>query len=257
MALSLAEARFQVAVESVEAVRTRSVNSEGSMQGDSENEGEEEVANLLRQEEETLLVAQEEVRKCRSTLESCEAELVRLQHRKEELQKEVDRLKEAAEQAQKNALEAEEDVTNIMLLAEQAVALEIEAAHRVNDAEIALQRAEKLLFTYQTDITDSIEQQIGASVNEDMPHQEELLSQGTVGADGFESEIEDASSASKPSLNSPSDIVSQSLDEAALSDDHSDKENGKMGIEASRDTDLELEKVKIHYKLRRQKHKRM
>lgn len=158
MVLSLAEASFQVALESVEAVRTTNVNPEGLMQGDSENEGEEEVANLLRQEEEALLVAQEEVKKCKSTLESCEAELIQLQHRKEELQKEVDRLNEAAEQAQKNALKAEEDVTNIMLLAEQAVALELEAAQRVNDAEIALQRAEKLLSSYQTDITDSTEQ---------------------------------------------------------------------------------------------------
>lgn len=248
MALSLAEAGYQVALESVEAVRTKSVTPEGSMQRDLENEGEQEVANLLKQEEETLLVSQEEVKKCKSTLESCEAELIQLEHRKEELQKEVDRLNEAAEQAQINALKAEEDVTNIMLLAEQAVAFELEATQRVNDAEIALQQAEKLLSSSQTDVTDSTDQRSGPSLNEDVPHQEELTGQATLGADDFESKkdlmIEGASLASKSLLNRPSDLTSQSSDEAVLSDDHSDKENEKSGVEASKGTDTELEKVK-------------
>ncbi|MCI27156.1 K(+) efflux antiporter 2 chloroplastic-like, partial [Trifolium medium] len=59
-----------------------------------------------------------------------------------ELQNEASKLQEIAEKAQLDAVKAEENVTNIMLLAEQAVAFELEATQRVNDAEIALQRAD-------------------------------------------------------------------------------------------------------------------
>lgn len=244
MALSLAEARLQVAMESVEAARTRTVPLEGSMGSDSESESEEEVADLLRQEEEALTVSEEEIKESKSVLESCEAELLRLKCRKEELQNEVEILTEAAEQAQTNALKAEEDVTNIMLLAEQAVAFEIEAAQRVNDAEIVLQRAEKLLSSSQAEITDSTDHEKGPSLNEDDTVEEELFGQGTLGTDGFEGEkdleIEGAYSASKPSVDSPSDT----MNDATFSDDRSDKELGKLGIEASRDADMEIEKVK-------------
>ncbi|CAI0427132.1 unnamed protein product [Linum tenue] len=73
---------------------------------------------------------------------NCEAELKRLQDKKGELQQEVDRLKGIAEKAQMDALKAEEEVGNIMFLAEQAVAFELEAAKRVSDAEIALSSEE-------------------------------------------------------------------------------------------------------------------
>ncbi|XP_021717525.1 K(+) efflux antiporter 2, chloroplastic-like [Chenopodium quinoa] len=238
MSLSLAEARLQVALETVEIVKSNS---------DSENESDEVVLNQLRQEEDALLAAQEEIKEFRIALENCEAELTRLQLKKEELQKEVERLDEVADQAQMNALKAEEDVANIMLLAEQAVAFELEAAQRVNDAEMALQRAEKLLSSSQTDVKDSIDLSSRSSSNEDIAIQGEM-SEGTLGTDGFESEnnsvIEGASLASKPSLDKPSDKTSQSLIDVALSDDSSDKENRKPYVEVHRDVDAEVEKVK-------------
>ncbi|CAN1237004.1 K(+) efflux antiporter 2, chloroplastic [Linum grandiflorum] len=72
----------------------------------------------------------------------CEAELKQLQNKKEEMQQELDRLKGVADKVQEDALKAEEEVGNVMLMAEQAVAVELEAAQRVNFAEIALCRAE-------------------------------------------------------------------------------------------------------------------
>ena len=134
MALSLAEARLQVAIESLELAK-------GNDSPETSTESEGEIDGKEKQE--VLLVAQEDIKECCANLETCDAELKRLQSKKEELQKEVDRLNELAEKAQLNALKAEEDVANIMLLAEQAVAFELEAAQRVSDAEIILQRVEK------------------------------------------------------------------------------------------------------------------
>ncbi|KAH7834754.1 hypothetical protein Vadar_019352 [Vaccinium darrowii] len=110
-------------------------------------------------------VAKEAVQKATTTLSLAEANLhmamelletakrrnslelrVRLQSRKEELQKEVDRLNDVAEKAQVDDLKVDEDVANVMLLAEQVVAFELEAADRASDAEIPLSRAEKILF---------------------------------------------------------------------------------------------------------------
>ncbi|KAM3299111.1 hypothetical protein ACQJBY_040539 [Aegilops geniculata] len=128
MALSMAEARLQLAAEALDAKR-------GSV-------GQLEVS-LDDVEEEALASAQEEIKGCQASLSKCEEELGRVQGKKMELQKEVDRLTELAERALLDASKAEEDVSNIMVLAEQAVALEMEAAKRVNDAELALQKAEK------------------------------------------------------------------------------------------------------------------
>ncbi|VAH54755.1 unnamed protein product [Triticum turgidum subsp. durum] len=128
MALSMAEARLQLAAEALDAKR-------GSV-------GQLEVS-LDDVEEEALASAQEEIKGCQASLSKCEEELGRVQGKKMELQKEVDRLTEFAERALLDASKAEEDVSNIMVLAEQAVALEMEAAKRANDAELALQKAEK------------------------------------------------------------------------------------------------------------------
>ncbi|KAM3391606.1 hypothetical protein ACQJBY_012978 [Aegilops geniculata] len=128
MALSMAEARLQLAAEALDAKR-------GSV-------GQLEVS-LDDVEEEALASAQEEIKGCQASLSKCEEELGRVQGKKMELQKEVDRLTELAERALLDASKAEEDVSNIMVLAEQAVALEMEAAKRANDAELALQKAEK------------------------------------------------------------------------------------------------------------------
>uniref|UniRef100_A0A0D3G1W0 DNA mismatch repair protein MSH3 n=1 Tax=Oryza barthii TaxID=65489 RepID=A0A0D3G1W0_9ORYZ len=130
MALSMAEARLQLASEALDAKR----GSVGPME-----------VSIDDVEEEALASAQEEIKECQESLSKCEEELRRIQEKKMELQKEVDRLTELAERALLDASKAEEDVANIMVLAEQAVALEMEAAQRANDAELALQKAEKAI----------------------------------------------------------------------------------------------------------------
>ena len=157
MALSLAEARLQVAIESLELARRGSDFPETSMDIDG------------NEDQESLLVAQEDITECRANLEICNAELKRLQSKKEELQKEVDKLNELAEKAQLNALKAEEDVANIMLLAEQAVAFELEAAQRVNDAERALQKMEKSLSSSFVDTPDTTQ---GSNVIEEVENED-------------------------------------------------------------------------------------
>uniref|UniRef100_A0A7C8YHH8 Cation/H+ exchanger transmembrane domain-containing protein n=1 Tax=Opuntia streptacantha TaxID=393608 RepID=A0A7C8YHH8_OPUST len=246
MALSLAEARLQVALESVKTSRSGSLPSEGLAGSDSDNQDREEVTNLLKQEEESLLASEEEIKECKLALEKCEAELTRLHHKKVELLTEVDRLREVAEQAQMNALKAEDDVANIMLLAEQAVALELEAAQRVHDAEIALQRAEKHISSSQADVADSTDYQSVPSLSEDGPVEEEIYGQGTLHAHGFEGEKD--LTAEGPSLASQHDghpnVKSQSLDDATVSDGWSDKEIGNLGKEADKDADFDVERVK-------------
>ncbi|CAN6462403.1 unnamed protein product [Victoria cruziana] len=101
------------------------------------------VETPLIEEKEALLRARDDVRDCQVTLASCETEIRQIRRRKAELQKELDHLSEVAERARQKAVQAEEDVSEIMLQAEQAVAIELEATQRVNDAEIALQRLEK------------------------------------------------------------------------------------------------------------------
>ncbi|KAL5214875.1 hypothetical protein ABZP36_004027 [Zizania latifolia] len=130
MALSMAEARLQLAAEALDEKR----GSVGPME-----------VSVDDVEEEALASAQEGIKECQESLSKCEEELQRIQEKKMELQKEVDRLTELAEMALLDASKAEEDVTNIMVLAEQAVALEMEAAQCANDAELALQKAEKVI----------------------------------------------------------------------------------------------------------------
>jgi chromosome segregation ATPase len=149
MALSMAEARLQLAAEALEAKRGSVGPMEVSIEG---------------VEEEALVSAQEEIKDCRAALSRCVEELGRVQDKKMELQKEVDRLTELAEKAQLDASKAEEDVANIMVLAEQAVALEVEAAQRVNDAEMLLGKAEKAISSVDAvvELTSSAEEQKSA-----------------------------------------------------------------------------------------------
>uniref|UniRef100_A0A0D6QSU0 RCK N-terminal domain-containing protein n=1 Tax=Araucaria cunninghamii TaxID=56994 RepID=A0A0D6QSU0_ARACU len=109
-----------------------------------EEDGVEDKMEASNSEEEVALgLAQDELRKCETELANCEEDLRRIQKSKLELQAEMDRVNEIAEKAETRAAEADEDVANVMAQAEEAVALELEAAQRVSDAEIALQRAEK------------------------------------------------------------------------------------------------------------------
>ncbi|XP_020218588.1 K(+) efflux antiporter 2, chloroplastic [Cajanus cajan] len=216
MALSLAEAKLQVAIESLEAAN----EVPDSALGSNESNGDKDTV----EEEKAILDAQEDIKECQATLANCEAELKHLQNRKEELQKELSKLQEIAEKAQLNAVKAEEDVTNIMLLAEQAVAFELEATKRVNDAEIALQRADKSNSNLNADAIETTQAQDVAVVPE-----EEKVVQGFSGDVTVERDtdlaIDDESLLSKISPETLSDKTSQILEDKPQSDYLSDNEN--------------------------------
>lgn len=238
-ALSLAEAKLQVAVDSLRAAKERNGPQETSIDNLSDESGREEL-NTCEKEEEALLAAQEDIRECQDNLKNCEAELKRLQDKKEELQKEVDRLNVVAEQAQLNALKAEEDVAKIMLLAEQAVAFELEAAQRVNDAEIALQRAEKNLATSPVDIPDAMVPQNGSSSQDLLLADEavvEEVSEGTIdsiGEQGKEMAIAGSAVVTETLQDAQFNTYSQRSEEVNSSDE-SDDDNVMRDIEADVD----------------------
>lgn len=114
------------------------VYSEGAVENSLES-----ICVPLKEEQE-LNAAEAELKARELALAQCEADLLRIQGAKLELQNEALRLGEGAKRARAVAASADEDVANAMSLAEQAVALEVEAAQRVSDAEIALQKTEKL-----------------------------------------------------------------------------------------------------------------
>lgn len=242
MALSLAEARLQVAVESLGAAKRGNDSLEGSRKSDGENNFDEE--------KKALLVAQEETKEYQENLANCEVELRRLQSKKEELQMEVDRLNEVAEKAQLNALKAEEDVANIMLLAEQAVAFELEATQRVNDAEIALQRADKSLSGSYLDSQETTQGQV---LSDEVIVEEENVFQGVSDEVSVERDsdvpLDGDSLVVKPLPDSPSQ---QSFEDLSQYDELSDHENGKLGLESTKETELEAEKSKTVVQMKKQ-----
>ncbi|KAL5167010.1 K(+) efflux antiporter 2, chloroplastic [Glycine soja] len=215
MALSLAEARLQVAIETLEAAK----EVLDSAQGSNESNGDKDMV----EEEQALLVAQEDIKECQANLANCEAELRRLQDKKEEVQKEVSKLQEIAEKAQLKAVKAEEDVTNIMLMAEQAVAFELEATKCVNDAEIALQRADKSNSNSNADTIETTQAQDVGAVSE-----VEKVVQGFSG-DVVERHrdlaIDGESLLANLSPETLSDKTSQILEDRTQSDYLSDNEN--------------------------------
>lgn len=221
MALSMAEARLQLAIGALGFKMEQAESLETSMQNN---------------DEEALLSAQEETGDCQACLAKCEAELRRIQAKKAELQKEVDRLSEIAEKVQLDALKSEEDVANIMHLAEQAVAYELDAAQRVNDAELALQRAEKIIVS-----ADAVEQQVPSSqeqLNNEEPLVVEDLSKVAVGdstTKGDEMLIDD---------NLLAGDVAVKCTEEKLSDDMDGQENGKLSLDSQKEAEVEMEKSK-------------
>ncbi|GKU96888.1 hypothetical protein SLEP1_g10070 [Rubroshorea leprosula] len=236
-ALSLAESRLQSAVESLE-VRTGGSDSP-------ESSGKSDVEDDVMKENDALLAVQDHIKECQENLGNCEAELRRLQNKKEELQKEVDRLNEVAEKAQMGALKAEEEVANIMLLAEQAVAFELEAAQCVNDAEIALQRAEKSLSSSNVDTAETSGAQV---LEEDIVLDENKSGQGSTANVIVERErdtqINGDDIVTEPSSETFSDKASQSAEVLSQSDDLSDHENGKLGLDSSKEDEAEADKPK-------------
>ncbi|XVF33367.1 hypothetical protein REPUB_Repub17cG0162500 [Reevesia pubescens] len=236
MALSLAEARLQVAVDSFEFLK------EGN--DSPENSGESDVEIDAREDNGALLAAKDDIRECQEKLANFEAKLRHLQSKKEEFQNEVDRLNEVAEKAQIDALKAEEDVANIMLLAEQAVAFELEATQHVNDAEIALQRVEKSLSNLAVDTAEGAQVQV---LGEETVVEEEI-SQG--GSSDFIVEREgDAlingdTVVGEPTADILSDKARKSSEDLKQLDDMSDHENGMLGLDSSKEAEIEVEKSK-------------
>jgi chromosome segregation ATPase len=116
-----------------------------NIRGKIQEEKEQESLGLLG-EEGNLIAYEAEVKGCEMSLAQYEMDLQRIKASKSELQKEVLAMLEAAKQARESAMEADYEVAKVMSLAEQAVALEVDATQRVSVAEIALQKAEKLVL---------------------------------------------------------------------------------------------------------------
>ncbi|CAL9071262.1 unnamed protein product [Musa textilis] len=222
MALSMAEARLQVAAEAIDSKKEQTALTEPSTEND---------------EEQALVSAREEISGCKESLESCAEGLRRIQMRKEELQKEVERLREIAETAQLDSLKAEEDVANIMLLAEQAVAFELEATQRVNDAELALQRAEKAISS-----ADAVEQQAQPSQDQVVKEEANVVEEVTRGS------VSDATTERDEVLVGDKllagDVAVRSIEEVETFDEMSDQENGKLTLDFTKEADIEFEKSK-------------
>ncbi|XP_022757268.1 K(+) efflux antiporter 2, chloroplastic-like isoform X2 [Durio zibethinus] len=237
MALSLAEARLQVAVDSFEPLKEGNDSPESS--------GESDVEFDVRGDNGVLLAAKDEIRECREKLANCEAELRHLQSKKEELQKEVDRLNEVAEKAQMDALKAEEDVANIMLLAEQAVAFELEATQHVNDAEIAQQRAEKSLSNLTVDTAEATQGQV---LGEEIVVEEEIINQRGSSDLVVERErdalINGDTVVAEPTSDILSDKARKSSEDLKQYDDLIDHENGILGLDSPKEAEIEPEKSK-------------
>nr|CAD1830749.1 unnamed protein product [Ananas comosus var. bracteatus] len=227
MALSLAEARLKLAAEAL--------NSKKELQDSSE-------ASAQNEEEEAFLSAEKEIKDCQASLSNCEDDLKRIQTKKAELQKEVDRLSEIAEKAQLNALKAEEDVASIMLLAEQAVALELEATQHANDAQLALQKTEITLQKAEKAISsvDVVEQQLPSS-------QDQIRSEEPHAIKESSKDVQDDSAFERDEmLNGDSlfagDVAVQSVEEFKSADDVHDQENGKLSLDPQKESEPELEK---------------
>ncbi|KAL5994459.1 K(+) efflux antiporter 2, chloroplastic [Asimina triloba] len=247
MALSLAEARLQLAVRSWNTAKDSLSAAEPSVQGDPSGDAPSGPFCSLQAEEKEISAAESEIRECTLALANCEAELKRLQFQKMELQKEVDRLSEAAEEAQEKALEVDEDVANIMLLAEQAVAFELDATQRVHDAEIALQKVKKMTTIVDTpDASASVEAPLTQKqVSSDEPREEEekasdgaIADVDIIGGDG----VLDGLTSLDVRQSDPTD---PNIEQSKLLDEsHNDHGNKVLDVESFKEVEVEADNVK-------------
>ena len=118
-------------------------------EGSTREEGEDvsDVGEIVIEKEtlveyQLLEIANAELLASESILARCETELAQIQTTKMELQEEAMHRNMLCRLATEAAALADEDVAAAMTLAEEAVAMEVEAAHCVSDAEIALHKAE-------------------------------------------------------------------------------------------------------------------
>ncbi|KAB2021744.1 hypothetical protein ES319_D07G160700v1 [Gossypium barbadense] len=224
MALSLAEARLQVAVDSFELLENGNGFVESFEKSDAQMDVREDNGKKLA---------------------NCEVELRQVWGKKEELLKEMERLKEVAENAQMDALEAEEDVANIMLLAEKAVAFEVEATQRLNGAEIALKRSERSLSSLTVDTAESAQGQV---LGEGNIVKEEKISQGGY-SDAFLEIKGDALNngdtlIGKPKADILSDEAKKRFEDHKQFFDFSNHENVMLGLDSIKEAEVEAEKSK-------------
>ncbi|KAI8545158.1 hypothetical protein RHMOL_Rhmol07G0020600 [Rhododendron molle] len=253
IALSFSEANLHVAMEALETAKRINDSLQALSEGDLKYECGQEETGILEKEEEALSVAQDEIKKCRATLENSEEELRTLQSRKEELQKELDRLNDVAEKAEMDALRADEEVANVMLLAEQAVAFELEAAQRVSDVEITLSRAEKDLVVPHFDVTETAVHQNESSFGGQVLDVEEefvedrKVSLGNTVDMAVESDrvmqIESTPSVTEPLTVCQFDGPGQSIADTSTSYDFGHG-NGELNSESSKDTKIESQNSK-------------
>ncbi|XP_078175565.1 K(+) efflux antiporter 2, chloroplastic-like [Carex rostrata] len=217
MSFSMAEARLKVAMETLAQRKDATSSTE------------------IADEEKAVLSCQKEISDWQGSLSVCEEQLKQLQDKRQQLQKEVDRLNEIAENAQIDASKAEEDVANIMLLAEQAVALELEAAQRVSDAEVALQKAEKAICS-----VDVVEPQLSSADNQGTSIEEPLVAEESIKAikDDVVSEIDEIlnTEASTP--------VDSSVEEIEPSHEFIQESSDTSTVEPEKESEIESEKPK-------------
>jgi hypothetical protein len=221
MSLSMSKARLQLAAEAMEAKRGSVGQMEDSFEG---------------VEEEAFVSAREEIKDCQAALSKCEEELRCIQEKKTELQGEVDRLTELAEKALLDASKAEEDVANIMVLAEQAVALEMEAAQRANDAELVLQKAEKAVSSADT-VVDPAPLAEQKSIEDD--HGSELYK--VISSDGAD-DITDRDEVSSIERLMIGDLAVEGIEKFEPSREISDEVSGdKLLVEPQKEAEPEID----------------
>ncbi|CAN1308716.1 K(+) efflux antiporter 2, chloroplastic [Linum perenne] len=234
--LSLAEARLKVAIESSETLLGATVSPEESIDTDIEckDNGQDQV----------ILAAHKDIKQCYETSLKCEAELKQLQNKKEEMQRELDRLKDVADKVHADALKAEEEVGSVMLMAEQAVAVELEAAQRVNFAEIALHRAEKLLSASNIDTSEIAhghlsgdepvleEEKVDEVLNVDIGKEIDLLTYGDV------------------LVGEP--VQGRLSDKTSLGSKDFHQENDQVTIDRAKESEIEIESTKKVSQTRKQ-----
>jgi len=129
--------------ESVDNVKALTTDPSGAEEAEQKKDtlGRKTIA----QEEEELDIAKADLKACELAITKVEAELAQIQMEKMDLQKKAIQLSNAAQLVKDAAAAADEDVVSAMFSAEEAVALEVKAAERVSDAEIALQKANILV----------------------------------------------------------------------------------------------------------------
>ncbi|XP_075501077.1 K(+) efflux antiporter 2, chloroplastic-like isoform X2 [Primulina tabacum] len=226
--LSLAEVKLQTAVDSLKILKENNDSPQELRESASDDENGVKQSSSSTEDEETFLAAKDEIRECRNHLDNCDFQLKRLQNRKEESQKELDRLNDVAEQAQIRVSKAEEDVTNIMLLAEQAVSCELKATQNVDDADIALQRAVKKLASSKGDAVDSAaEDRIAEEISQEKS-EDGILEEQEVLAEVAE-------------ILEP---LPRGQSEELILSDPSDRENEKLSLDIPKDPEADTEKLK-------------